>query len=673
MPESSVLPPDVTITLDGTQTTVTTTTTGTELFADRKDVVVVRVGGQLKDLASTFADGDVVESVTIDSPDGLDVLRHSAAHVLAQAVQQVNPTAKLGIGPPIKDGFYYDFDVAEPFTPEDLKALEKAMMRIVKEGQTFRRRVVTEAEALVDLADEPYKIELVSLKGSSDTAAEGASVEVGAGELSIYQNVKRNGDVAWEDLCRGPHLPSTRLIGNGFQLMRSAAAYWRGSEKNPQLQRVYGTAWPTKDELKAHLERLAEAERRDHRRLGTELDLFSFPDEIGSGLAVFHPKGGIIRSEMEQYSRKRHVEEGYSFVNTPHITKEQLFLTSGHLDWYADGMYPPMHLDEELDADGTVRKAGQNYYLKPMNCPMHNLIFASRGRSYRELPLRLFEFGTVYRYEKSGVVHGLARGRGFTQDDAHIYCTREQMKDELTTSLNFVLGLLKDYGLDDFYLELSTRDPEKSVGTDDAWEEATRTLEEVAIASGLDLVPDPGGAAFYGPKISVQAKDAIGRTWQMSTIQLDFNLPEKFDLEFAAADGTRQRPVMIHRALFGSIERFFAVLTEHYAGAFPAWLAPVQVLAVPVAEPFNDYLADVVAQLRKAGIRADLDDSSDRFAKKIRTASTQKIPFVLIAGGEDVEAGAVSFRYRDGRQENGIPVAEAIERVLAAVRDRVQV
>lgn len=673
MPESSVLPPDVTITLDGTQTTVTTATTGTELFADRKDVVVVRVGGQLKDLASTFADGDVVESVTIDSPDGLDVLRHSAAHVLAQAVQQVNPTAKLGIGPPIKDGFYYDFDVAEPFTPEDLKALEKVMMRIVKEGQTFRRRVVTEAEALVDLADEPYKIELVSLKGSSDTAAEGASVEVGAGELSIYQNVKRNGDVAWEDLCRGPHLPSTRLIGNGFQLMRSAAAYWRGSEKNPQLQRVYGTAWPTKDELKAHLERLAEAERRDHRRLGTELDLFSFPDEIGSGLAVFHPKGGIIRSEMEQYSRKRHVEEGYSFVNTPHITKEQLFLTSGHLDWYADGMYPPMHLDEELDADGTVRKAGQNYYLKPMNCPMHNLIFASRGRSYRELPLRLFEFGTVYRYEKSGVVHGLARGRGFTQDDAHIYCTREQMKDELTTSLNFVLGLLKDYGLDDFYLELSTRDPEKSVGTDDAWEEATRTLEEVAIASGLDLVPDPGGAAFYGPKISVQAKDAIGRTWQMSTIQLDFNLPEKFDLEFAAADGTRQRPVMIHRALFGSIERFFAVLTEHYAGAFPAWLAPVQVLAVPVAEPFNDYLADVVAQLRKAGIRADLDDSSDRFAKKIRTASTQKIPFVLIAGGEDVEAGAVSFRYRDGRQENGIPVAEAIERVLAAVRDRVQV
>ena len=673
MSESSPLDPSVTITLDGQQTTVTTGTTGTELFAERRDVVVLRVDGELRDLAYAVREGEAVESVTIDSPDGLDVLRHSAAHVLAQAVQQVNPTAKLGIGPPIKDGFYYDFDVTEPFTPEDLKALEKTMMRIVKEGQTFRRRVVADTDALVELADEPYKVELVGLKSSSDTAAEGASVEVGAGELTIYENVRRNGDVAWSDLCRGPHLPSTKLIGNGYQLLRSAAAYWRGSEKNPQLQRIYGTAWPTKDALKEHLERLAEAERRDHRRLGTELDLFSFPDEIGSGLAVFHPKGGIIRSEMEQYSRTRHVQEGYSFVNTPHITKEQLFKTSGHLDWYSEGMYPPMQLDEERDADGVVRKAGQNYYLKPMNCPMHNLIFASRGRSYRELPLRLFEFGTVYRYEKSGVVHGLTRARGFTQDDAHIYCSREQMKSELTDALNFVLGLLKDYGLEDFYLELSTRDPEKSVGSDEVWEEATRTLEEVATESGLELVADPEGAAFYGPKISVQAKDAIGRTWQMSTIQLDFNLPEKFDLEYAAADGTRQRPVMIHRALFGSIERFFAVLTEHYAGAFPAWLAPVQVLAVPVAEPFNDYLADVVTQLRKHGIRADLDDSSDRFAKKIRTASTQKIPFVLIAGGEDAEAGAVSFRYRDGRQDNGVPIADAIDRVLAAVRDRVQV
>ena len=547
------------------------------------------------------------------------------------------------------------------------------MQRIVKEGQTFRRREVTEEEARGELAAEPYKLELIGLKGTADDAAEGASVEVGLGGLSIYQNLRRDGSVAWQDLCRGPHLPSTRLIANGFQLTRSAAAYWRGSEKNPQLQRVYGTAWPTKDALRAHLDRIAEAERRDHRRLGNELDLFSFPEEIGSGLAVFHPKGGIVRMEMEDYSRRRHVAAGYSFVSSPHITKARLFELSGHLDWYADGMYPPMHLDAELDDEGHVRKPGQDYYLKPMNCPMHNLIFASRGRSYRELPLRLFEFGTVYRYEKSGVVHGMTRARGFTQDDAHIYCTREQMKDELTTTLQFVLGLLKDYGLDDFYLELSTRNPDKSVGSEEIWEEATRTLAEVGEASGLDLVPDPGGAAFYGPKISVQAKDAIGRTWQMSTIQLDFNLPERFDLEYTASDGSRQRPVMIHRALFGSIERFFAVLTEHYAGAFPAWRAPVQVLAVPVAEPFNDYLADVVARLRAQGIRAELDLSDDRFGKKIRTASTQKVPFVLIAGGEDVEAGAVSFRYRDGRQENGVPVDEAIARVVEAVADRVQV
>lgn len=673
---SDVLSSPLSITLDGERTTVETGTTGADLFQGRRDVVVLRVNGQLKDLDTVVAEGDEVEGVAIDSPDGLDVLRHSAAHVLAQAVQQVNPDAKLGIGPPIRDGFYYDFDVETPFTPDDLKALDKAMARIVKDGQTFKRRVVTEDEARAELANEPYKLELIGLKGSGsadEEAGEGVSVEVGAGELTIYDNLRRDGSVAWKDLCRGPHLPSTRLIGNGFQLMRSAAAYWRGSEKNPQLQRVYGTAWPTKDELRAYTERLAEAERRDHRRLGVELDLFSFPDEIGSGLAVFHPKGGIIRNEMEEYSRKRHIEAGYSFVNSPHITKEKLYQVSGHLDWYAEGMYPPMHLDEERDADGTLRRAGQNYYLKPMNCPMHNLIFDARGRSYRELPLRLFEFGTVYRYEKSGVVHGLTRARGFTQDDAHIYCTRDQMKSELTDALNFVLDLLKDYGLDDFYLELSTRDPEKSVGTDDAWEEATETLRQVAEESGLALVPDPGGAAFYGPKISVQAKDAIGRTWQMSTIQLDFNLPEKFDLEYQASDGTRQRPVMIHRALFGSIERFFAVLTEHYAGAFPAWLAPVQVVAVPVAEPFNDYLADVVAQLRAQGIRAEVDYSDDRFGKKIRTASTQKVPFVLIAGGEDVEAGAVSFRYRDGRQDNGVPVAEAIERIVSAVRERSQV
>lgn len=671
------MPEQTTLTVDGVETPVAHGTTGTDLFGDRRDVVVVRVDGELRDLALPLPDGAVVEAVTIDSPDGLSVLRHSAAHVLAQAVQEIDPQARLGIGPPITDGFYYDFDVATPFTPEDLKAIEKVMNRIVKEGQTFRRWEVTEAQAREELAGEPYKLELIGLKGEAGDAADGASVEVGLGGLSIYQNVRGAGreseTVVWQDLCRGPHLPSTRLIGNGFQLTRSAAAYWRGSEKNPQLQRVYGTAWPTKDELKAHLERIAEAERRDHRRLGNELDLFSFPEEIGSGLSVFHPKGGIVRMEMEHYSRKRHVESGYSFVNTPHITKEQLFQISGHLDWYADGMYPPMQLDEERDADGHVRRAGQNYYLKPMNCPMHNLIFKSRGRSYRELPLRLFEFGTVYRYEKSGVVHGMTRGRGFTQDDAHIYCTREQMKDELTSLLTFVLELLKDYGLDDFYLELSTRNPEKSVGSDEVWEEATETLRAVAEASGLDLVPDPGGAAFYGPKISVQAKDAIGRTWQMSTIQLDFNLPERFELEYTAPDGTRQRPVMIHRALFGSIERFFAVLTEHYAGAFPAWLAPVQVLAVPVAEPFEPYLDEVVARLRSEGIRAEVDRSDDRFGKKIRNASTQKIPFVLIAGGEDAEAGAVSFRYRDGRQDNGVPVAEAVERIVAAVRDRVQV
>ncbi|UZN05117.1 threonine--tRNA ligase [Cellulomonas sp. S1-8] len=665
-----------TLTVDGVETPVAQGTTGTELFADRRDVVVVRVDGELTDLALPLPAGAVVEAVTIDSPDGLAVLRHSAAHVLAQAVQEIDPSARLGIGPPITDGFYYDFDVATPFTPEDLKAIEKVMGRIIKEGQTFRRWEVTEAQAREELAAEPYKLELIGLKGDAGDT-DGASVEVGLGGLSIYQNVRGAGReseaVVWQDLCRGPHLPSTRLIGNGVQLTRSAAAYWRGSEKNPQLQRVYGTAWPSKDELKAYLERVAEAERRDHRRLGTELDLFSFPEEIGSGLAVFHPKGGVIRMEMEHYSRRRHVEAGYSFVNTPHITKELLYQISGHLDWYAEGMYPPMSLDEERDAEGHVRKAGQNYYLKPMNCPMHNLIFAARGRSYRELPLRLFEFGTVYRYEKSGVVHGMTRARGFTQDDAHIYCTREQMKDELGSLLTFVLDLLKDYGLDDFYLELSTRNPDKSVGSQEVWDEATQTLREVAEASGLDLVPDPGGAAFYGPKISVQAKDAIGRTWQMSTIQLDFNLPERFELEYTAPDGTRQRPVMIHRALFGSIERFFAVLTEHYAGAFPAWLAPVQVLAVPVAEPFEPYLDEVVTRLRAQGIRAEVDRSDDRFGKKIRNASTQKIPFVLIAGGEDAEAGAVSFRYRDGRQDNGVPVDEAIDRIVAAVRDRVQV
>ncbi len=664
---------ELAITLDGNPRSLEEGTTGTDLFEGRKEVVALRIDGELRDLATPLADGQAVEAVEISSPDGLAILRHSAAHVLAQAVQRINPEAKLGIGPPITDGFYYDFDVAEPFTPEDLKALEKEMGRIVREGQAFVRREISDDDARAEEASEPYKLELIGLKSNAGEAAEGASVEVGDGGLTMYDNVRRGGEVAWTDLCRGPHLPSTKLIGNGFALTRSAAAYWRGSEKNPMLQRVYGTAWPSKEELKAYQERIAEAERRDHRRLGSELDLFSFPDEIGSGLAVFHPKGAMIRMEMEDYSRKRHVETGYSFVNTPHITKGQLFETSGHLDWYREGMYPPMHMDEERDAEGNVTKQGQDYYLKPMNCPMHNLIFRSRGRSYRELPLRLFEFGTVYRNEKSGVVHGLTRARGFTQDDAHIYCTREQMRDELTNLLTFVLDLLKDYGLDDFYLELSTRNPEKSVGDDATWEEATETLREVATASGLELVPDPGGAAFYGPKISVQARDAIGRTWQMSTIQLDFNLPERFDLEYTAADGTRQRPVMIHRALFGSIERFFGVLLEHYAGAFPVWLAPVQAVGIPVASEYVPYLEDVAAKLRARGVRIEIDDSDDRMPKKIRNHTKAKVPFQLIAGGEDMDKGAVSFRMRDGSQDNGIPVDEAVERIVAAIRDKVQV
>ena len=661
------------ITLDGSPQQVEEGTTGTELFEGRSEVIALRIDGELRDLYTPLAAGQVVEAVEISSEDGLSILRHSAAHVLAQAVQKVNPDAKLGIGPPITDGFYYDFDVAEPFTPESLKALEKEMNRIVKEGQRFVRRDISDDDARAEEADEPYKLELIGLKSNAGEAAEGAAVEVGEGGLTMYDNVNRRGEVVWTDLCRGPHLPTTKLIGNGFALTRSAAAYWRGSEKNPMLQRIYGTAWPSKEELRAYQERIAEAERRDHRRLGSELDLFSFPDEIGSGLPVFHPKGAMVRMEMEDYSRRRHVEAGYSFVNTPHITKGQLFQTSGHLDWYAEGMYPAMHMDEERDAEGAITKQGQDYYLKPMNCPMHNLVFRSRGRSYRELPVRLFEFGTVYRHEKSGVVHGLTRARGFTQDDAHIYCTREQMRDELTTLLTFVLDLLKDYGLEDFYLELSTKNPEKFVGDDATWEEATRTLEEVATASGLDLVPDPGGAAFYGPKISVQAKDAIGRTWQMSTIQLDFNLPERFELEYTAPDGSRQRPVMIHRALFGSIERFFGVLVEHYAGAFPVWLAPVQVMGIPVAAEYVPYLEQVAQKLRAHGVRVQVDASDDRMQKKIRTHTKEKVPYLLIAGGEDQDKGAVSFRMRDGSQDNGIPVDEAVERIVASIRDKAQV
>ena len=650
--------------------------TGFDLYTDR-NVVAMRVNGELKDLATTVTDTDEVEAVTIDSPDGLNILRHSAAHVAAQAIQTINPEAKLGIGPPVTDGFYYDFDVEEPFTPEDLKAITKAMDRIIRQGQRFQRRVVTEAEAREELADEPYKLELIGIKGAvgeGDADSDNESVEVGGTELTIYDNVDgKTGEVYWKDLCRGPHLPNTRMIGNGWSLTRTAAAYWRGSEKNKQLQRVYGTAWPTKDELRAYQARQEEALKRDHRKLGAELDLFSFPDEIGSGLAVFHPKGGIIRHEMENYSRTRHLQEGYSFVNTPHITKAALFETSGHLGWYKDGMFPPMHLDEGRNEEGEITRQGADYYLKPMNCPMHILIYKSSGRSYRDLPMRLFEFGTVYRNEKSGVIHGLTRVRGLTMDDAHIFTTKEGMKAELTNTLNFVLSLLRDYGLTDFYLELSTKDPEKYVGDDDVWDEATQTLAEVAEESGLELVPDPGGAAFYGPKISVQARDAIGRTWQMSTVQLDFNLPERFDLEYTAADGSRQRPVMIHRALFGSIERFFGVLTEHYAGAFPVWLSPVQVVGIPVAEAYEEYLGGVVDQLKALGVRAELDASSERMQKKIRTHTKSKIPFQLIAGEQDQAAGSVSFRFRDGTQENGIPIADAVTRITEAIATRAQV
>ncbi|WP_152363837.1 threonine--tRNA ligase [Microlunatus speluncae] len=647
------------------------TTTGLDLYGEDRTVVAVRVDGETRDLHREIPAGATVEPVTIDSAEGLAILRHSAAHVAAQAVQALKPDAKLGIGPPITDGFYYDFDLAEPFTPDDLKVIEKQMTKIIKERQRFRRRVVSDDEARAELAAEPYKLELISDKGSA-TADDGASVEVGAGDLTIYDNLRRDDSVAWKDLCRGPHLPHTGYIP-AVSLMRTSAAYWRGDQANQQLQRLYGTAWPSRDDLKAYLTRLEEAAKRDHRKLGRELDLFSFPDEIGSGLAVFHPKGGILRTVMEDYSRKRHIEAGYDFVNTPHVTKAELFEISGHLGFYADGMFPPMHLDEERHPDGTVKRQGQDYYLKPMNCPMHCLIFRSRGRSYRELPLRMFEFGSVYRYEMSGVVHGLTRVRGMTQDDAHIYCTEDQAQAELISLLKFVLDLLADYGLDDYYLELSTRDPEKSIGSDEEWERATDMLRKAAEASGLDLVLDPGGAAFYAPKISVQTRDAIGRTWQMSTIQVDLMLPDRFELEITAPDGSRQRPMMIHRALFGTVERFIGVLTEHYAGAFPPWLSPVQVIGIPVADEYNAYLEGIAARLRERGVRIEVDTSDDRMQKKIRNASKEKVPYVLIAGGEDAGAGAVSFRYRDGTQKNGVPIDDAITEIVTAIADRRQV
>jgi threonyl-tRNA synthetase len=652
--------------------TVATDTSGDQLFSD-PSVVAIVVNGNLADLYSPVRPGDVVAPVHLHSPQGLEILRHSTAHVLAQAVQKVNPQARLGIGPPITDGFYYDFDVTEPFSSEDLAALEKQMNSIIKSGQRFVRRVVSADEARSELAGEPYKLELVELKGAVALGDAAEGVEVGEGELTIYDNVDtRSGERVWGDLCRGPHLPNTRLIGKGWKLTRVAAAYWRGSEKNPQLQRIYGTAWATEEDLADHLTRLDEAARRDHRKLGVELDLFSFPDEIGSGLAVFHPKGGVIRRVMEDYSRQQHEQAGYEFVYSPHITKGELFETSGHLSWYKEGMFPPIQMDEQRDSSGAITKQGVDYYLKPMNCPFHILIFRSRQRSYRELPLRLFEFGTVYRYEKSGVVHGLTRVRGLTMDDAHIFVTPDDLESELTSLLDFVLRLLGDFGLTDFYLELSTRDEnsDKFVGSDELWERATSTLESVATRSGLTLVPDPGGAAFYGPKISVQAKDAIGRSWQMSTIQLDFTLPERFELEYQAADGTRQTPIMIHRALFGSIERFFGVLTEHYAGAFPAWLSPVQVVGIPVADEYAPYMAEVIEALSQRGVRAELDDSDDRMPKKIRNHTMDKVPFLLIAGEDDRAAGAVSFRFRDGSQKNGVAIKDAIDEIVTAIETR---
>jgi threonyl-tRNA synthetase len=644
---------------------------GFGLFEDRS-IIALRVNGELRDLSYKFKESDVVEGIDIASDEGLSILRHSTAHVMAQAVQEIFNPATLGIGPPIKDGFYFDFDVAEAFKPEDLKRIEKRMKELVGKSQRFVRREVSDDEAKLLMKDEPYKLELIGLKSSD--VGEG-SAEVGEGGLSVYENLNPDGTVAWRDLCRGPHLPNTRTIGKGFSLTRSAAAYWRGNENNKQLQRIYGTAWPTQDQHDAHLERLEEAARRDHRKLGVELDLFSFPDEIGSGLAVFHPKGGVIRRVMEDYSRKRHEEAGYEFVYSPHITKGNLFEISGHLQWYSDGMFPAMKLDAEFGEDGVLRKQGQDYYLKPMNCPFHILIFRSRSRSYRELPLRMFEFGSVYRYEKSGVLHGLTRVRGMTQDDAHLFVTNEQLETELTKVLDFVLGLLRDYGLNDFYLELSTRDPEnpKFVGSDELWDRATSTLAQVAEKSGLALVPDPGGAAFYGPKISVQARDAIGRTWQMSTIQLDFNLPERFDLEYVGADGDRHRPIMIHRALFGSIERFFGVLTEHYAGHFPPWLAPVQVVGVPVADEFSDYLEEFAQELRALGVRAEVDRSDNRMQKKIRDHTLAKVPFILLAGGRDAENGTFSFRYRDGSQENDLSKEQALGLILDAIESKAQV
>jgi threonyl-tRNA synthetase len=623
-----------------------------------KAAVAARIGAEEADLSTPLHEGDRVAIVTAESPEGLHVLRHSTAHVMAQAVTQLWPGAQFAIGPPVQDGFYYDFALpgGVHFSEDDLGRIEERMRDIVRADQPFVREEHTVEEGLALFSDQPYKQEIIRGVAAGSAAAEDASEVGGDGDrpVSVYRNSE-----AFADLCRGPHVPSTGRLGH-FKLLRVAGAYWRGDEKRPQLQRIYGTAWGSAAALAEHLHRLEEAERRDHRRLGAELDLFSFPDEIGSGLAVFHPRGGLVRMLMEDYARERHLAAGYEFVNSPHITKEDLFQTSGHLDWFADGMFPPMELDE-----------GQRYYLKPMNCPFHMLIYRSRQRSYRELPLRLFEFGSVYRYEKSGVVHGLTRVRGMTQDDAHIFCTPEQMEGELASLLDFVLDLLRDYGLSDFYLELSTRPEGKAVGTEQEWDRATEALRVVGDAKGLELVLDEGGGAFYGPKISVQARDAIGRTWQLSTIQLDFQEPQRFELEYVGADNARHRPVMIHRALFGSVERFFGVLLEHYAGALPVWLSPVQARVLPVRDDHAAYAEEVAGTLRARGLRADVAGAADKLNARIRRAKLERVPYVLVVGDEDVAAGTVGVNRRGAEQpERGVPVGVLADEVARRAAER---
>ena len=618
-----------------------------------KAAVAGTVNGAEVDLSVPLSDGAAVSIITADSEEGRHVLRHSTAHVLAQAVVQLFEGAHFTIGPAIEDGFYYDFALPgnKTFSDDDLASIEKRMREIMKANQPFTRSEVSVKEALAVFATQPYKCEIIERVTSG--AADGTDVaEVGSSDsVSLY----RNSD-SFVDLCRGPHVPSTSRLGH-FSLMKVAGAYWRGNEKGPMLQRIYGTAWESDAALKEHLHRLEEATKRDHRRLANELDLLSFPTELGGGLAVWHPKGAIVRKLMEDYSRQRHQDGDYQFVYTPHLANANLFAKSGHLDFYADGMYPPMEMD-----NGT-------YYMKPMNCPMHCLIFDSRQRSYRELPLRLFELGNVYRYERAGTLHGLLRIRGFTQDDSHIYCTEEQMADEISSLLDFIMSVLRRFGFSDFEFNLSTRDPEKSVGSDEIWGKATEALREALDRHGVEYKIKDGDAAFYGPKIDIDVRDAIGRKWQLSTIQCDFNLPERFELEYIGSDGGRHRPIMLHRALFGSIERFFGVLIEHYAGAFPSWLSPEQVRVLPVALAHDEYAQSVVAQLKKAGFRVDIDHADEQLGKRIRNAKTSKVPYVLVVGDDDVAHQSVGVNPRGGEVERDVSVVNFIARLSAEVAE----